>query len=107
MKHAIHRLILLLGLVSGTLFAAGIGDAAPELDLGPALKRGKNCLEITVSNTQANALSAPGVEARVTRCFPPRSPYEDSQRSFEQDSLSGGLFGPVRFGKKANAGPFE
>ena len=76
-------------------------------DLGPALKRGKNRLKITVSNTLANALSAPGVEERVTRCFPPRSPYEDSQRSFEQDSLSGGLFGPVRFGKKANARSFQ
>ena len=76
-------------------------------DLGPALKRGKNCLKITVSNTLANALSAPGVEERVNRCFPPRSPYEDSQRSYEQDSISGGLFGPIRFGKKENGRSFE
>ena len=75
-----------------------------HFDLTPALKRGKNRLEITVSNTLANALSAPGVEDRVNNCFPPRSPYENSQRSYEQDSLSGGLFGPVRFGKNQQGG---
>ena len=73
-------------------------------DLTPALKQGKNRLEITVSNTLANALSAPGVEEMVTNCYPPRSPYENNQRKFEQDSISGGLFGPVRFGQKKKAG---
>ena len=39
MKHGVHRLVLLLlGFVSGTLLAAGIGETAPELDLGPALR---------------------------------------------------------------------
>lgn len=69
-------------------------------DLTSALKIGKNTLEVTVSNTLANALAAPGIEQYVEENFPPRSPYENSQRSFEQTSISGGLFGPVKFGKK-------
>ena len=71
-----------------------------RFDLTPALKKGKNRLEIIVSNTLANALSAPGVEEMVNTCYPPRSPYENDQRKYEQSSLSGGLFGPVRFGKR-------
>lgn len=73
---------------------------APFLfDLTPALKRRTNRLEIVVSNTLANALAAPGVLERLTADFPPCSPYESRQRSFEQDSLAGGLFGPVSFGR--------
>ena len=58
-------------------------------------------LEITVSNTLANALAAPGVDERISNTFLPRSPYETRQREFEKDSLTGGLFGPVRLGRKA------
>lgn len=68
-------------------------------DLSPVLKRGSNRLEITVSNTLANALAAPGVLERITADFPPSSPYESQQRAFEADSLAGGLYGPVRLGK--------
>ena len=71
-----------------------------RFDLTPALKKGRNRLEVTVSNTLANALAAPGVRERVVRDFPPESPYEERQRAFEKDSLTGGLFGPVRFGTK-------
>ena len=71
-----------------------------RFDLTPALKRGRNRLEVTVSNTLANALAAPGVRERIVRDFPPESPYEERQRAFEKDSLCGGLRGPVRFGTK-------
>ena len=69
-----------------------------RFDLTRFLKPGRNVLEITVSNTLANALSAPGVEEMVNTCYPPRSPYENDQRKYEQSSISGGLFGPVRLG---------
>ena len=71
-----------------------------RFDLTPALKRGRNRLEVTVSNTLANALAAPGVLERVVRDFPPESPCEERQRAFEKESCCGGLFGPVRFGTR-------
>lgn len=81
----------------------GKGFRAPFIfDLSPALKRGSNHLEVTVSNTLANALAAPGVLERLTADFPPCSPYEKQQRAFEADSLTSGLFGPVRIGKMRN-----
>ena len=64
------------------------------------MKRGRNRLEVIVSNTLANALAAPGVRERIVADFPPESPYEERQRAFEKESLTGGLFGPVRFGTK-------
>ena len=67
--------------------------------LASALKRGKNILEIIVSNTLANALAAPGVEERISNTFPPCSPYEEKQRKFEMASRTGGLFGPVLLGR--------
>ena len=73
--------------------------------LAGALKKGRNVLEVTVSNTLANALAAPGVETRITEAFPPCSAYEKQQRKFEEDSIAGGLSGPVmlgRFQKKGN-----
>lgn len=71
--------------------------------LAPALKKGRNLLEITVSNTLANALAAPGVLERISEAYPPCSSYEKQQREFEKDSLAGGLYGPVvlcKFQKK-------
>ena len=79
----------------GTLFRSPF-----RCDLTPGLKKGLNRLEITVSNTLANALAAPGVKEHLVNDCPPCSPYEGEQRLFEEDSLSGGLFGPVRFGSE-------
>ena len=70
-----------------------------RFSLAPALKKGRNILEITVSNTLANALAAPGVKERISGNFPPCSQYETQQREFEKDSLAGGLFGPVVLGR--------
>jgi hypothetical protein len=67
--------------------------------LASALKQGKNVLEVTVSNTLACALAADNVEERISQNYPPVSNYEKQQRTFEKDSLSGGLFGPVVLGK--------
>ena len=64
-------------------------------DLAGLLRRGANRIEVAVSNTLANAIAAPGVQQRWRDQFPPVSPYEDKQRVFEQESLAGGLFGPV------------
>ena len=82
----------------------GSGFRAPfRFPLAPALKKGRNVLEIIVSNTLANALAAPGVDERISNTFPPRSPYETRQREFEKDSLTSGLFGPVRLGREAGS----
>ncbi|MBE6377606.1 MAG: hypothetical protein E7051_02175 [Lentisphaerae bacterium] len=67
--------------------------------LADALKKGRNVLEITVSNTLGNALAAPGVLERIQEAYPPCSTYEKQQREFEKDSLVSGLFGPVMFGR--------
>ena len=65
-------------------------------EVGNALKRGLNRLEITVTNTLANAISDDSVEEHWKKDFPPESPYEWQQRVFERDELASGLFGPVR-----------
>lgn len=68
-----------------------------RFDLKPGLKtKGLNRLEVTVTNTLANALSPEDVKNYIEQNFPPLSPYEDKQREFERDSLSSGLTGPVR-----------
>lgn len=58
------------------------------------LRRGRNRLEVTVSNTLANCLSTPAV-ARRFQTIIPQCPYEERQHRFEQNSLASGLFGPV------------
>ena len=59
-----------------------------------ALRPGKNRLEITVTNTLANALSSEKVlDSWETQSWV--SPYDDRQRYFEKESLPSGLFGPV------------
>jgi hypothetical protein len=63
-------------------------------NLSGILRKGKNRLEITVSNTLANALSPEKLLRRWLEKYP-ESPYENRQRTFEQESLSSGLFGPV------------
>ena len=63
-------------------------------DLAPALREGTNRLEVRVVNTLANAVNADGVW-EMWHKLPHECPYERMQRKFEQDSLSGGLFGPV------------
>ena len=73
-----------------------------RFDLSGRLRRGHNHLEIEVSNTLANAIAAPGVLRYWQTSCQPLSPYEKMQRAFESESLTGGLYGPVRivFGKK-------
>jgi len=78
-----------------------------HFDLTSALKRGRNRLEVVVSNTLANALATPGVRERIVRDFPPESPFEKRQRAFEKESCCGGLFGPVRFGIRIYNTPNE
>ncbi len=70
-------------------------------DLSGCLRKGRNTLEVAVSNTLANAIADPKVLRRWSERFKPPSPYEDRQREFEKDSLSSGLIGPVkiRFGR--------
>ena len=63
------------------------------------LKKGRNHLEIIVTNTLANAINAPEVQARWKKLYPPTG-YAYQQRSFEQESLRSGLIGPVRLRKK-------
>jgi hypothetical protein len=63
-------------------------------DLSGILRKGMNHLEVTVSNTLANALSPEKVLKRWLEKYP-ESPYENMQRTFERESLSSGLFGPV------------
>lgn len=64
-----------------------------------ALRCGVNHLEITVSNTLANAVNAPAVQEYWSKTFP-YSFYMPLQRSFEKNSLRSGLIGPVRLRKK-------
>ncbi|MEI8244490.1 MAG: glycosyl hydrolase [Lentisphaerota bacterium] len=67
-----------------------------RFEIGEALRKGQNHLEVTVSNTFANALSPEGVKEYWRKNCPPISSYEDRQRVFEMDSLESGLFGPVK-----------
>ena len=64
-----------------------------------ALRKGRNILEIKITNTLANAISPERVRKYWDSCFDQPSPYEDIQRIFEQKSLESGLFGPVRLMK--------
>ncbi|MBP5671810.1 MAG: hypothetical protein J6X49_05435 [Victivallales bacterium] len=60
------------------------------------LKKGKNKLEIRVSNTLANAINAPGVLETWKQRYPQQSDnYDQRERPFERESLPSGLFGPV------------
>ena len=59
------------------------------------LADGRNVLEVQVANTLANATGDLAARDRVMRDFPPKSPYEDRQRVFNQDNHESGLFGPV------------
>ncbi|MCR4573391.1 MAG: hypothetical protein K5787_06460, partial [Lentisphaeria bacterium] len=59
-------------------------------------KKGKNKLEIRVSNTLANAINAPGVLETWKQRYPQQSDnYDQRERPFERESLPSGLFGPV------------
>ena len=63
--------------------------------LSSGLKKGRNLLEIDVANTLANALLAPETQDSWRRAGVKLSPYEERQRTFERESLSSGLIGPV------------
>jgi len=77
------------------------GQAAGRQFFGPfrfdvTLRQGRNRLEVTVSNTLANAIAPDAVEKYWATSCPPVSPYESRQRVFERDSLPSGMLGPVR-----------
>lgn len=59
------------------------------------LRKGVNRLEITVTNTLANALSGEETIERWKKEFGRAGSFEDRQRDFEQESLESGLIGPV------------
>ena len=62
--------------------------------VGGILRKSGNHLEITVTNTLANAINDPKVQEHWNAVFP-RTMYTPLQRSFEQESLCSGLLGPV------------
>ena len=67
--------------------------------LQDALRQGLNTLEITVTNTFANAVAKEGLlEEWRRKSFV--SHYESFERSFEKDSLVSGLIGPVTLRRK-------
>jgi hypothetical protein len=64
-----------------------------------ALRKGSNTLEITVTNTLANALSPQEVQDHWAKVRKVPSAYNTIQLSFESEALPSGLFGPVRLMK--------
>ena len=62
--------------------------------LGDSLRKGKNRLEITVTNTLANVINSAPVQEAWKKRFRP-SVYEPMLRSFERESFCSGLLGPV------------
>ena len=58
------------------------------------LQKGKNHLEVIVTNTLANAVNDPKVQEYWNAHFP-KSIYTPMQRSFERESFCSGLLGPV------------
>ena len=63
-------------------------------ETGDALKSGRNVLEITVTNTIANAVSTDHAREEWAKTAP-LSFYEFLVRTFEKSSYASGLFGPV------------
>ncbi|HOG52206.1 MAG TPA: hypothetical protein PKY10_16580, partial [Lentisphaeria bacterium] len=63
-------------------------------ETGSALKSGRNVLEITVTNTIANAVSTDHAREEWAKTAP-LSFYEFLVRTFEKSSYASGLFGPV------------
>ncbi|MBQ9502255.1 MAG: hypothetical protein IJU70_08875 [Lentisphaeria bacterium] len=63
--------------------------------LSSGLKKGRNRLEIDVTNTPANALLCSETRENWRKAGVRISPYEERQRAFESESLPSGLFGPV------------
>jgi hypothetical protein len=63
-------------------------------DVRGKLKNGINTLEVAVTNTLANAITAES-EENWRQNFAPVSPYHLLEKEFEKESLSSGLFGPV------------
>ncbi|MBQ6471309.1 MAG: hypothetical protein IJJ33_04955 [Victivallales bacterium] len=62
--------------------------------LKDSLRKGENTLKVTVTNTLANILDSEEVQKDWQTRFR-LSKFEERQRSFEKESLSSGLFGPV------------
>ena len=61
------------------------------------MKAGKNVIEVTVGNLLANQTGDAALRDRVIREFPPKSPYDRQQRTFDKENHESGLFGPVTF----------
>jgi hypothetical protein len=60
------------------------------------LQPGRNTLEISVSNTLANAIVPEEILQRWHKDLPYMTYYEMTQRDFEKESTPSGLYGPVR-----------
>lgn len=64
------------------------------------LKKGRNTLQITVTNTTANAIHPDEIYQKWKKELPFMISYEERQRFFELDDLASGLMGPVCLRKK-------
>lgn len=64
-------------------------------DLRGKLNSGMNHLEVTVTNTLANAITE-DVQKYWAEKYPPVSPYNVLEKEFEKASLPSGLYGPVK-----------
>ena len=67
-------------------------------DVSGRLRRGVNRLEITVTNTLANAITDEVQQYWAAHCAPIPD-YNALEQGFEKESLPSGLFGPVRLRK--------
>ena len=75
---------------------AGSSMLSPfHFPVGDLLRRGVNQLDVTVTNTLANALSGEDTLDLWRKEFGRIGSFEDRERDFEQESLESGLFGPV------------
>ncbi|MBI4024094.1 MAG: hypothetical protein HY360_03880 [Verrucomicrobia bacterium] len=95
------RVLLDLGTVfyAAEVFLNGVGCGrrawVPFLfDLTPALRSGHNLLQVRITNTLANQWAAPQNRTRDFRLW--RNVYLERATSFVNESLHGGLGGPVR-----------
>ena len=77
-------------------WAAGASMLSPfRFPVRGLLKSGVNRVEVVVTNTLANALSGEDTLEVWKKEYGRFGDFEDRQRSFEEESLPSGLFGPV------------
>ena len=93
----VFAVLLLAGLPSIT---SAEGDDLGARFFGPfrwpaKLKKGRNVLEVTVTNLLVNQVGDDAVRDRVLRTFQPNGNYDRFQRPFDKKNHESGLFGPV------------